>query len=168
ALAKAEKEAVRREVEGEALKRLPPPKNIVALGALMRLMDAPLEPAEEYVRNLFGRKGEAIVRMNLSALRSGAGHVEEQLNGRRLPSVQPVEREETAIRINGNQMLCLGAIAAGMRFYAGYPITPATEIMEYFAKELPKFGGEVVQAEDEIAALGMCLGASYAGKKAMT
>src|SRR5687767_2650939 len=60
-LAKAEKDAVRHSVEPEALKRLPPPKNIVALGALMRLIDAPLAPAEEYVKTLFGRKGEAIV-----------------------------------------------------------------------------------------------------------
>ena len=167
-LAKAEKEAVRSEVEGEALKRLPPPKNIVGLGALLRLIDAPLEPAEEYVRTLFGRKGEAIVRMNLSALHTGAKKVEEQINGRRTPHVEPVVREKPVIRINGNQMLSLGALAGGLQFYGGYPITPATEIMEFLAKELPKFGGDVVQAEDEIAALGMCLGASYAGKKAMT
>src|SRR5205085_10516973 len=63
ALAKIEKDADRHEVESEQLKRLPPPKNIVGLGALMKLVDAPLEPAEAYIRDLFGRKGEAIVRM---------------------------------------------------------------------------------------------------------
>src|SRR5262245_3137028 len=76
-LAKAEKEAVRHEIEGEALKRLPAPKNIVGLGALLRLVNAPLEPAEQYIRDLFERKGEAIVRMNISALHSGADHVAE-------------------------------------------------------------------------------------------
>jgi 2-oxoglutarate ferredoxin oxidoreductase subunit alpha len=167
-LAKAEKEAVRHEIEGEQLKRLPAPKNIVGLGALMRLVSAPLEPAEQYISDLFGRKGEAIVRMNISALHTGARHVEAQIAGRRTPQVYPVERLEPIIRINGNQMLAAGAIAAGMRFYAGYPITPATEIMETLAKDLPAYGGDVIQAEDEIAALGMCLGASYAGKKVMT
>ncbi len=168
-LAKAEKEAVRHEIEGEQLKRLPPPKNIVGLGALMRLLNAPLDPAEKYITDLFIRKGEAIVRMNISALHTGAKHVEAQIdNAKRLPRVFPVERDRDRIRVNGNQMLSMGAIAAGMRFYAGYPITPASEIMEFLAKDLPQFGGDVIQAEDEIAALGMCLGASYAGKKVMT
>jgi 2-oxoglutarate ferredoxin oxidoreductase subunit alpha len=62
----------------------------------------------------------------------------------------------------------MGSLAAGCRVYAGYPITPATDIMEFLASELPKVGGSVVQAEDEMSALGMAIGASYAGKKAMT
>jgi len=70
--------------------------------------------------------------------------------------------------MNGNQALSLGALAAGCRFLAGYPITPATDIMEFMAANLPELGGVVVQAEDEISAMGMVLGASYAGKKAMT
>ncbi len=167
-LARAEKEAVRHEIEGEQLKRLPAPKNIVGLGALLHLVSAPLDPAEQYIRDLFGRKGEAIVRMNISALHTGANHVEAQIAGRRTPHVYPVARTSPVIRVNGNQMMAMAAIAAGMRFYAGYPITPATEIMEFLAKELPTYGGDVIQAEDEIAALAMCLGASYAGKKAMT
>jgi 2-oxoglutarate/2-oxoacid ferredoxin oxidoreductase subunit alpha len=167
-LARAEKEAVRHEVEGEQLKRLPAPKNIVGLGALLRLVDAPLDPAEQYIKDLFGRKGEAIVRMNISALHTGAKYVGEQIGNKRTPKVYPVERTDQRITVNGNQMLSMGAIAAGMRFYAGYPITPASEIMEFLAKELPTFGGDLIQAEDEIAALGMCLGASYAGKKSMT
>ncbi|MEP6756465.1 MAG: 2-oxoacid:acceptor oxidoreductase subunit alpha [Chthonomonadales bacterium] len=167
-LARAEKEAVRHEVEGEQLKRLPAPKNIVGLGALLRLLSAPMEPAEDYIRTLFERKGEAIVRMNISALHSGADHVAEQIGSKRLPKVSPVVRNDVRITVNGNMMLAMGAIASGMRFYAGYPITPASEIMEFLAKELPGFGGDMIQAEDEIAALGMCLGASFAGKKSMT
>lgn len=169
-LARAEKEAVRHEVEGEQLKRLPAPVNIVGLGALLRLVDAPLDPAEQYIRDLFGRKGEAIVRMNISALHTGAKHVADQIGTKRTPRVYPLDSSlsEPRITVNGNQMLAMGAIAAGMRFYAGYPITPASEIMEFLAKELPTFGGDMIQAEDEIAALSMCLGASFAGKKAMT
>jgi 2-oxoglutarate ferredoxin oxidoreductase subunit alpha len=70
--------------------------------------------------------------------------------------------------LSGNQAIALGALVAGCRRYAGYPITPATDIMEFLADELPKVGGAVVQAEDEIAAIGMVVGASYAGQKAMT
>jgi len=168
ALAREEKEAIRHELEGEILKRLPPPVNTVGLGALMALVGAPLEPAETYLRKVFGRKGDAVVRMNVNALHTGARHVAEQLNGRQFVQVHPVAHKARRLMVTGNQMLSMGAIAAGMRFYAGYPITPASEIMEFLARELPAFGGTVIQAEDEIAALGMCLGASYAGTKAMT
>ena len=167
-LARTEKDAFRHQVEAEQLKRLPAPKNIVGLGALLRLVNAPLEPAEQYVRDLFGRKGEAIVQMNFSALHSGYNNVGEQIGNKRTPRIFPRDREGEVITVNGNQMLAMGAVAAGMRFYAGYPITPASEIMEYLAKELPRFGGDLIQAEDEVAALGMCLGASYSGVKSMT
>lgn len=167
-LAKAEKEAVKHDVDPEQLKRLPAPKNIVGLGALLRLVNAPLAPAEQYVRDLFGRKGEAITGMNLRALHSGAEAVESQLNGKPTPRIFPAESTGDKIIVNGNQMLSMGALAAGMRFYAGYPITPASEIMEFLAKELPAFGGDLIQAEDEMAACGMAIGASYAGKKSMT
>lgn len=167
-LARQEKEAIRHDLEGEILKRLPAPVNTVGLGALMELVGAPLEPAETYLRKVFGRKGDAVVRMNISALHTGARHVSEQLNGRRYVQVHPIAHKERRLMVTGNQMLSIGAIAAGMRFYAGYPITPASEVMEFLARELPAFGGTVIQAEDEIAALGMCLGASFAGVKAMT
>ena len=169
-LANKEKQAVRHRVDSEQLKRLPPPKNIVGLGALLRLMHAPMEPAEQYVKDLFARKGEAIVEMNISALHSGADHIDEQIAqaGKRAPRVFPQTGVGKRMTVNGNQMVAMGAVAAGCRFYAGYPITPATEIMEFLAKELPRFGGSVIQAEDEIAALGMCLGASFAGAKPFT
>ena len=68
----------------------------------------------------------------------------------------------------GNKALAMGAIAAGCRFFGGYPITPSTEIMGTMAEELPKLGGKFMQMEDEIAGIAAALGASIAGKKAMT
>ena len=68
--------------------------------------------------------------------------------------------ETSRIVVSGNQAIAMGALAAGCRVYAGYPITPATDIMEFLAAELPKVGGAVVQAEDEMAAIGMVIGAS--------
>jgi 2-oxoglutarate/2-oxoacid ferredoxin oxidoreductase subunit alpha len=70
--------------------------------------------------------------------------------------------------VNGNQALSMGAIAANCRFYAGYPITPATDIMEFLALEFPRMNGTMIQAEDEIAAMAMAIGASFTGKRAMT
>lgn len=70
--------------------------------------------------------------------------------------------------MQGNRGCALGAIAAGVRFFAGYPITPSTDIAEVFAEELPKVGGRFIQMEDEIASMGAILGASQAGVKVVT
>ena len=70
--------------------------------------------------------------------------------------------------MQGNEALSWGALAAGCRFYAGYPITPSTEIAEMLSRELPKLGGKFIQMEDEIASLAACIGASVGGLKAMT
>jgi 2-oxoglutarate/2-oxoacid ferredoxin oxidoreductase subunit alpha len=70
--------------------------------------------------------------------------------------------------IQGNEAVALGALAAGCKFYAGYPITPSTEVAEILARELPKVGGKFIQMEDEIASLAACIGASVGGLKAMT
>ena len=70
--------------------------------------------------------------------------------------------------LSGNEAIALGALAAGVRFYAGYPITPSTEIAEVLAVELPKIGGKFIQMEDEIASMGAVIGASLAGSKSLT
>ncbi len=142
-------------------------KNIVALGVCSQLFDIPFETFEALLKEKFGRKGEVVVQKNLLALRVGADYIKQQAKR------DPVRlgrgpRETKELILSGNESLALGAIAAGCRIYAGYPITPATDIMEFLAKELPKLGGYVVQTEDEISAVGVVLGASFAGKKAMT
>ena len=70
--------------------------------------------------------------------------------------------------MTGNEACAEGAIAAGLRFYAGYPITPSTEIAEILAGLLPRIGGKFIQMEDEISSMGAVIGASLAGSKAMT
>jgi 2-oxoglutarate ferredoxin oxidoreductase subunit alpha len=70
--------------------------------------------------------------------------------------------------MQGNEACTIGALAAGLEFYAGYPITPSTEIAELCAEELPKVGGKFIQMEDEIGSIAACIGASLTGKKAMT
>ena len=144
-------------------------KNVVAVGAISALFG--LDP--EYIRRLlhqrFARKGEAILEKNYQALAAGIGYVDRNIPERGTLQVKTGTLGETSrIVISGNQAIAMGAIAAGCRVYAGYPITPATDIMEFLAAELPKIGGSVVQAEDEMSALGMAIGSSYAGKKSMT
>jgi len=70
--------------------------------------------------------------------------------------------------INGGQAIAQGAISAGCNFFAGYPITPATPILHHMFRELPKVGGVAIQGEDEIASIGMCIGAAMTGAKCMT
>jgi 2-oxoglutarate/2-oxoacid ferredoxin oxidoreductase subunit alpha len=70
--------------------------------------------------------------------------------------------------IDGNQAIAKAALQAGCNFFAGYPITPATSILIQMIQELPKVGGIGIQAEDEIASMGFCIGAALAGKRAMT
>lgn len=143
-------------------------KNMVASGASWALLGLPLEVFNRAVQEEFGRKGQAIVDKNVEAVKRGAEFVLELAGG-------PLEdfRLEQAdgkqkLFMIGNEAIGLGCIAAGCRLMSAYPITPASEIMEYLIKKLPKFGGTVVQTEDEIAAVTMAIGANYAGVRTMT
>ncbi len=142
-------------------------KNIIFLGILSKLFGVDFSSLETIIREKFGKKGEAILNLNFQALKAGYQAVEKAFP-KKDEFVIEAQKNENRLVLSGNQALALGAIQAGMRFYAGYPITPATDIMELLARELPRFNGTVVQAEDEIAAIGMVLGASFAGVKAMT
>ena len=74
----------------------------------------------------------------------------------------------TAQLLQGNHACALGAVAAGCRFFGGYPITPSSEVAEFMSRELPKLGGKFIQMEDEIASIGAVLGSFHAGQRAMT
>ncbi len=141
-------------------------KNMVCFGSVWTALGGPPEAGETYVRNQFERKGEEIVATNIKAFQMGRERVLAGMGVEVEPL--PVGEPLNAILINGNQAVSVGALAAGLKFFAGYPITPSSEIMETLAKDLPNFGGRMVQAEDEMAAIGMCLGASYSGAKSMT
>jgi 2-oxoglutarate ferredoxin oxidoreductase subunit alpha len=137
------------------------PRNMLALAMLTRVLGWPLELARHAVRERFGRRAE-IVERNLQALDHGWAAAD-------VPTLAPfAEGEAERFIETGNEAMARGAIEAGLRFFAGYPITPSSEIMETLVDELPAVGGRVVQAEDEIAALGMVIGASFGGVPAMT
>ncbi|MCX7838882.1 MAG: 2-oxoacid:acceptor oxidoreductase subunit alpha [Anaerolineae bacterium] len=144
-------------------------RNIITIGALVKLFDLPREVASTVIEKQFGRRKE-LLEQNLLALKTGYEYVEQHITATapyRLTPRPGAEKEERLV-LSGNQALAIGALAAGCRFFAGYPITPASDIMEFLAAELPRFGGTMIQAEDEMAALAMALGASYGGLRAMT
>ncbi len=142
-------------------------KNIVMLGVLAELFDLPKEGLDSAIRHRFERKGEEIIDLNLKALLAGKSWAEESVK-EKLPVNFFYTTAPPKLLITGNEAIAIGALNAGCRFMAGYPITPATEVMELMAKYLPKYGGTLVQAEDEIAAIAMTVGASYAGVPSMT
>ena len=142
-------------------------KNIVMLGVLASLFDLPREGLESAIRHRFARKSAQIIDLNLRALSIGerwaAENVREHLPVNFFYTTAPPK-----LLMTGNEAIALGALHSGCRFMAGYPITPATEIMELMARYLPMFDGTMVQAEDEIAAISMTVGASFAGVPSMT
>jgi 2-oxoglutarate ferredoxin oxidoreductase subunit alpha len=140
-------------------------KNIVALAALVRLLRIPEEKARELIVSKFRRKGAEVVQANLKAFTAGLAALDENFSEFQI--AHPRKRAEEIV-ISGNQAVALGAMAAGCNYVAGYPITPATPILEFLMKYLPAQDGVVLQFEDEIGALASCLGASFAGAKAMT
>ncbi|WP_020615205.1 2-oxoacid:acceptor oxidoreductase subunit alpha [Paenibacillus daejeonensis] len=143
-------------------------KNMVASGASWGLLGLPLDVFNKAVEEEFGRKGAVVVEKNVEAVKRGAEYVLEQAGGP-IDAFRLDEADgQQKLFMIGNEAIGLGCIAAGCRLMAAYPITPASEIMEYLIKHLPKVGGTVVQTEDEIAAVTMAIGANYAGVRSMT
>jgi 2-oxoglutarate ferredoxin oxidoreductase subunit alpha len=142
--------------------------NLIMVGALGQLFGLPLDRSEQMVQRRLG-KYKSLLPLNLDSLRLGRKYVQEHYPERPPYYLEPPEvPSEERLVMTGNQATTLGALVAGCRFFAGYPITPATSIMEFLSTELPKLGGTLIQAEDEIAAITMTLGASFGGVKAMT
>ncbi|MEF8886112.1 MAG: 2-oxoacid:acceptor oxidoreductase subunit alpha [Haloarculaceae archaeon] len=141
-------------------------RNVVALGAACQVANFPIENLDEALAKRFGDKGEAIVENNEKAARLGQEYVAEHYD---LETGYDIETTDADyVLLNGDEAIGMGAIAAGCRFYSGYPITPATDVMEYLTGRIEDYGGAVVQAEDELSAVNMALGAARAGARAMT
>ncbi len=147
--------------------KAPRAKNMVALGALAQLFDVPVDALREVLSNKFGRKGDEVVQTNLAAFERGR-ELAAALTKTDPWRIEPAEKKRDVVVLSGNQAIGLGALIAGLDLFAAYPITPATEIAQYVARHLPKRGGTLIQAEDEIASISQVVGAAYAGKKAMT
>jgi 2-oxoglutarate/2-oxoacid ferredoxin oxidoreductase subunit alpha len=140
-------------------------KNMVAVGAVSGVISFDTDPIEQLVLRRFAHK-QGVADANIAALHAGEEEGAD-LRGS-LEIVKPVEVESDRVLMSGNQAIALGAVAAGLDYFAGYPITPASDILEWLSAKLPAVGGITIQCEDEIASIASVLGASFAGAKAMT
>ncbi len=142
-------------------------KNTAAYGALSVVFGFDPAQTREVIEERFRRRGGDALEKNLKALEIGRKAALEASGCANRFSVVDGDAHDL-ILTTGNQAVALGFVVGGGRFFAGYPITPATEIMEYLQRYLPPLGGVVRQAEDELAAINMVIGASYAGARSMT
>ena len=140
-------------------------KNVVALGASLALLDIPFELMEKAIREVFGHKKPEIVEMNLKAGHTGYDAIANK--GGSLGLGVPFAQGPGRMMMTGNEAMSLGALAAGCRFYAAYPMTPASAILHWMAANGPKHGILVKQAEDELAVVNMAIGAAHTGARAM-
>ncbi len=145
-------------------------KNTLVLGLLSSWLGIPAAAILPGLKKRFLRKGEALWQASERAFQAGFEYAQTQaLDGelRLAPAVRPAGATGKLLT-DGNEMSAAAAIFAGCRFFGGYPITPSSEVMQFLTREIWKYGGAALQAEDEIAGVAAALGASLAGTKSMT
>jgi 2-oxoglutarate ferredoxin oxidoreductase subunit alpha len=143
-------------------------KNIVVTGLLAGWFGIGRESMLAGIRKKFAKKGASVVEGNARAFQAGLEFAEAHPLPVDRKLSAPQAGREVKLLTDGNDMCAAAAIFAGCTFFGGYPITPSTEIMQFLDREIWKYGGTVLQAEDEIAGVGAVVGASFAGRKAMT
>lgn len=142
--------------------------NVLAFGMLCYLLGVKEAAAIKALEDRFRSSDKSTLENNVKSFQAGwrwAGQTWSQRPPFQLPIVEEASPHWV---LTGNQGIVIGSLMAGCDFYAGYPITPATDIMEDLSHYLPQRGGVLIQAEDELAAVNMAIGASFGGKKAMT
>ncbi|MDW7733145.1 MAG: 2-oxoacid:acceptor oxidoreductase subunit alpha [Methanolobus sp.] len=141
--------------------------NSAAVGAAMGLMCLDFDVLADVLSSIFKKKGQEIIDNNIKVARAGYDYARDNYpKGCKFEIEQP-EQHKNKMLIAGNEAAGLGALAAGLHFLSAYPMTPSTGVMNYVAANSGKFAVVVEQAEDEIAALNMALGASFTGARSM-
>ncbi len=145
-------------------------RNLAALGAFSALFGVPPEFFHQAIEKKFAPKGEKVLEANLKCFDAGHRYARKTFKDRITDTLQQAETitDSEKMLLSGNEAIARGALASKLKLYFGYPITPATPVMEYLAKTLPENGGKVMQMEDEIAAIGAVIGSFFAGQRAMT
>src|SRR5579864_8146424 len=144
-------------------------KNIFTFGLIGKIFQLDQDKLKKLITEKFGGKDESVVNTALMAFQAGYNYPVGKVLSH-LYQFEKVKRPggRAQITIDGNQALAYGLIAGGVRFGAGYPITPWSSVMEILRSELPKYGGIFVQAEDELASVSIALGMSFSGWLAVT
>src|SRR5438270_382870 len=144
-------------------------KNIFILGLIAKIFHLDVEKLATLIKEKFAGKDESIVNTAIMAFTAGYAYpVGNVLTKQYQFEHKPKTGGRAQITMDGNQAIAYGLIAAGVRYGAGYPITPWSSIMEILRREFPKYGGIFVQAEDELGAVSLTLGFSYSGYLAVT
>ena len=158
-------------IQKECLKIVPDPrkgKNMFVLGMLCRIYHRDTDTAKSEIAKIFKKKSDKVISINHDLFDAGYAFARDNIDYEfEIPAGED-DRLDSAVVINGNTAAGLGVMAAGIEMVAMYPITPATSASHYLAEDFHLTGGFVHQAEDEIAAIGFAIGASYAGKTACT
>ena len=142
-------------------------KNIVTVGLLAEMFDLPKDPIQKAIEGKFAKKGEKVLDANIKGFTAGkeyAAKIADEAAGKRLQYAPA----DPMLLMSGNELSAVAALHAGCRFFAGYPITPSSEILHLLSELMPKVGGYLVQTEDELSAIGAVIGGSFAGVKSMT
>jgi len=144
-------------------------KNSISFAVIGRLIGLKDEDMKKSFEKRFGRRGAQALKYNLDALQVGCSLADERglEIGKGRFEIESAHSEPHML-ITGNEAAAFGFAVAGGRLYAGYPITPSTDIMDWLIKWLPKFGGVVKQAEDELSAINMAIGSALTGTRTMT
>lgn len=145
----------------------PKSKNVFAVATVAALYGVPATELKKTVAKKYKGKNPKLLELNDKAVDAAYAHA-ATLARQHTGSLKIGAHDEHRILLNGNDAIALGALVGGCDFFAGYPITPASSILESLAAEMPKLGHVCMQAEDEMSSLAHCLGASYAGKKSAT
>ncbi len=141
--------------------------NTVAVGALLRFLGLEIEQNLPYIRDYFSGKPEDVVNKNLEAARKGYGAMADSGRSAPLMNFKTSPEVKDHVLLSGGEAVALGAIAGGCNFISSYPMSPSTAVLSFLARYGSEFGIVVEQAEDEIAAVNMAIGAWYAGARAM-
>ncbi|HWR89355.1 MAG TPA: 2-oxoacid:acceptor oxidoreductase subunit alpha [Dissulfurispiraceae bacterium] len=141
--------------------------NTVATGAVLGMLGMDIDLLLSIIRETFKKKGEDVIKANTASSMAGYDYAVRQCI-RCSFAVSTEDEKNRRMLVNCVDAIGLGAISAGCKFYAAYPMTPSTGVMLYMASKAKEYGIVVEQAEDEIAAINMALGASFAGVRAMT
>jgi len=141
--------------------------NVVGLGATLSLLGLTAESLKKVVAKEFADKSKAIIKLNQQAAEAGHQEVKEKFNNLVFKLKKPTKKQKRIV-LTGNEAVSLGAIAGGLQFFSAYPMTPATSILHYLAQKAREKNIVVKHTEDEISAVNMAIGASFAGVRAMT
>jgi len=144
-------------------------RNTVAIGASLALLNYPLDQFNDIIRETFGKKGGAIIDININAAKNGYDYIKSKYDISKFPfKFAPNPNAQHKLVMTGNEAISAGAIQAGVKFFSAYPMTPASSILHYMASKELEHNIVVKHCEDEIAAMNMAIGASFAGVRSMT